>query len=157
MDKWPGRHAHDRPDPCGVPAEPSRTPTDPALLRHALGSGATFLCTYPIEHFAAHTPAANPESTWRIYSALAEAARVSRPVRIDDPRVLVGRVRGPDGERAIFVNCSDETLRPEPLTAEGIQLGLGHGELVLDPFGVAVVRCDLERQGDDRVVRAQHS
>ena len=126
----------------------------PALLRHALGSGTTVLCTYPIEHFAAHTPAVNPESTWRIYSALAEGACVSRPVRVDDPRVLVGRIRCPDGERAIFVNCSRETLRPEPLTAEGIQLGLADGELVLDPFAVAVVRYELERHRDGQVVGA---
>ena len=45
----------------------------PALLRHALGLGSTVLCTYPIEHMAARTPHANPESTWRIYSALASA------------------------------------------------------------------------------------
>ncbi len=35
----------------------------------------------------------NPESTWRLYSALATIAGVARPVRVDDPRVLVGRVR----------------------------------------------------------------
>ncbi len=66
----------------------------PALLRHDLGAGQTVFCTYPLEHMAAKTPWANPESTWRIYSALATAAGVSRPVRVDDPRVLVGRLRG---------------------------------------------------------------
>ena len=58
-----------------------------------LGAGSTVLCTYPLEHMAARTPRVNPEDTWRLYSALAADAGVSRPVRVDDPRVLVGRVR----------------------------------------------------------------
>ena len=62
----------------------------PALVRHTLGAGQAVLCTYPLEYMAARTPWANPESTWRIYSALAAVAGVSRPVRVDDPRVLVG-------------------------------------------------------------------
>ena len=48
----------------------------PALLRHSIGAGCTVLCTYPIEHMAAKTPGVNPEDTYRIYSALAEAAGV---------------------------------------------------------------------------------
>ena len=52
-------------------------------------SGQTVLCTYPLEHLAARTPRANPEDTWRLYSALASEAEVSRPVqgrRPADPR-----------------------------------------------------------------------
>jgi endo-1,4-beta-mannosidase len=114
----------------------------PALLRNRLGSGCAVLCTYPLEHMAARTPWANPESTWRIYSALATAAGVSRPVRVDDPRVLVGRVRSGDSETAFFVNCSDETVRPEPLVAEGVDLRLADGRLTLAPFGVASAPCE---------------
>ena len=99
----------------------------PALLRHALGSGATVLCTYPIEHFAARTPRANPESTWRLYSALAEAAGVSRPVRVDDPRVLVGRIDVPGSERVLFVNTSSERVPVEPIVAGGVHLDSGAG------------------------------
>ena len=117
----------------------------PALLRHALGSGATVLCTYPIEHFAARTGAANPESTWRVYSALATAAGVSRPVRVDDPRVLVGRLSGRNFQHAIFVNCSADPISTTPIQADGVQLRLGTDGLALDPFGVAVIPCDRVR------------
>ena len=65
----------------------------PALLQFELGSGRTVLCTYPLEHMAARTPRVNPEDTWRLYSALGHVAGVARPIRVDDPRVLVGRVR----------------------------------------------------------------
>src|SRR5262249_57459532 len=87
----------------------------PALLRKELGAGSTVFCTYPLEYMAAQTPRVNPESTWRIYSALASAAGVRRPVRVDDPRVLVGALRSGSTELAVLVNCSDETVEVEPL------------------------------------------
>ena len=84
----------------------------PALVRHTLGAGQTVLCTYPLEHMAARTPWANPESTWRIYSALATVAGVSRPVRVDDPRVLAGCVRqAVASDTFVFVNCSRTSCR----------------------------------------------
>jgi endo-1,4-beta-mannosidase len=113
----------------------------PALLRHTVGSGCAVLCTYPIEHMAARTPAVNPESTWRIYSALAELAGVARPVRVDDPRVLVGRVRCGGTGKALFVNCSSEPITAEPILT-GAQLDLAEGVVSLEPFGVAAVPCD---------------
>jgi endo-1,4-beta-mannosidase len=113
----------------------------PALVRHALGRGWGVLCTYPIEHFAARTPAVNPESTWQIYSALADVAGVQRPVRVDDPRVLVGRLRRPDSELVLFVNCSAERIVAEPILAEGVELSAPAGSLTLEPLGVAVVPC----------------
>jgi hypothetical protein len=91
---------------------------------------------------AARTPRVNPESTWRLYSALADVAGVSRPVRVDDPRVLVGRVRGRRGERAIVVNCSSDTVAAEPILAEGVELRRPAGSLMLEPFGVAALHCD---------------
>jgi endo-1,4-beta-mannosidase len=115
----------------------------PALLRHAVGSGSAVFCTYPIEHLAARTAAVNPESTWRIYSALAYASGVTRPVRVDDPRVLVGRIRTGDSEQALFVNCSSDRIAAEPILS-GAELNLPTGGVVsLEPFGVAAVRCDL--------------
>jgi endo-1,4-beta-mannosidase len=121
----------------------------PALLRHALGSGQTVLTTYPLEHMAARTAWVNPESTWRLYSALAEAAGVARPIRLDDPRVLVGRVRSGGSETALFVNCSNEQLVVEPIVAEGVELRLDAEALTVDPFGVVVIRCQgaLPAQG----------
>ncbi len=111
----------------------------PALLRHTLGSGSTVFCTYPIEHMAARTPEANPESTWRIYSALATAAGVSRPVRVADPRVLVGRLRSDAGaETTLFINCSAQTIAAEPIVQDGVEAPSAGG-LTLEPFGVAAV------------------
>ena len=110
----------------------------PALLRHPLGSGSAVLSTYPIEHLAARTPGANPEDTWRLYSALATAAEVDRPVRVDDPRVLVGRVRSGDSETAIFVNCAEDSISVEPILS-GVELD--PATVTLEPFGVAAIQC----------------
>jgi hypothetical protein len=112
-----------------------------ALLRHELGTGRTVFCTYPIEHMAARTPRVNPEPTWRIYSALADVAGVSRPIRVDDPRVLVGRLRSPDRETVLFVNCSPDHVRAEPNVAGGAGPAACLEPLSIEPFGVAVIRC----------------
>jgi endo-1,4-beta-mannosidase len=56
----------------------------PALLRNRVGDGSMVFCTYPLEFMAACRPAANPEPTWQLYSALAELAAVGRPVRAQD-------------------------------------------------------------------------
>jgi endo-1,4-beta-mannosidase len=112
----------------------------PALLRHRLGAGSTVFCTYPLEHMAARTPRANPEPTWRIYSALAQVAGVSRPVRVDDPRVLVGRLRSPDSETVVFVNCSEDTVTAIPVV-EGGDLEFPQGPLTIEPFGATAVPC----------------
>lgn len=114
----------------------------PALLRRTLGSGSAVLCTYPLEHMASRRPWANPESTWRIYSALAVVADVERPVRVDDPRILVGRIRTGESERALFINCSADTVVAEPLIASPMALDLSDGCITLDPYGVALVRCE---------------
>jgi endo-1,4-beta-mannosidase len=111
----------------------------PALLRHRVGAGSTVLCTYPIEHMAAKTPRVNPEDTYRIYSALAEAAGVARPVRVEDPRVLVGRIRSGGAETALFVNTSGDAISLQPVLS-GIELGHDMGELTLEPFGAASIR-----------------
>ena len=111
----------------------------PALLRHALGAGTTVFSTYPLEYMAARTARVNPESTWRLYSALAEAAGVQRPVRVDDPRVVVGRVASGGEENVLFVNCSGDRVAVSPLLAEGVELDLAGETLVLGPYGVACV------------------
>ena len=127
----------------------------PALLRHRLGSGSAVLCTYPLEHMAARTPSANPESTWRLYSALATAAGVARPVRVPDPRVLVGRVAGPTAETALFVNCSSETVAVQPIVDPGAGLALPTETFTLAPFGVAAIPCDGDADAEHvRAARA---
>jgi endo-1,4-beta-mannosidase len=110
----------------------------PALLRHRVGAGSTVFCAYPVEHMAARTPRVNPEDTWRLYSALADEAGVARPVRVLDPRVLVGRLRGPNRETVLFVNCSEDTVTARPVVAEGVELQPGNGPLTIPPFDVAI-------------------
>jgi Cellulase (glycosyl hydrolase family 5) len=109
-----------------------------ALLRHRLGAGAIFLCTYPLEHMAARTPRVNPEDTWRLYSALADAAGVSRGVRVEDPRVLAGRLRTGSGERVLLVNCSLDTVGVTPVVEPELELP-APGPVTLEPSGVAVL------------------
>jgi Cellulase (glycosyl hydrolase family 5) len=110
----------------------------PALLRHGLGAGAAYLCTYPLEHMAARTPRVNPEDTWRLYSALADASGVVRPVRVEDPRILAGRLRTGGGERVLLVNCSLETVDVEPIVQPGHELP-APSSLTLEPSGVAML------------------
>jgi hypothetical protein len=80
----------------------------------------------------------NPESTWRLYSALASAAGVRRPVRVDDPRVLAARLRTARGERALFVNCSSEAIDAVPVVDGRLDPPLDR--LALEPFGVSAPR-----------------
>ena len=115
----------------------------PALLRHRLGAGSTVFCTYPLEHMAARTPRANPEATWRIYSALAVVAGVARPVRVDDPRVLVGRLRSANSQTVLFVNCSEDTVTAIPIVDDGTDLQFPRGPLTIEPFGAAAVHCHV--------------
>lgn len=110
----------------------------PALLRRAHGAGALVLSTHPLEHLAARAPRVNPEDTWRLYSALADAAGVRRAVHVDDPRILAGRIRTGRGGRAILVNCSFETVDAE--LSAGPEPGRPvPGQVTLAPSGVAVL------------------
>lgn len=115
----------------------------PALLRNDTGRGATVLCTYPLEHMAASRSGANPEDTWRLYAALGFAAGVMCPVRVDDPRVLVGRIEAGSCEIVIASNCSADVVDAQLVVGEGVYLereGLPAGEsLRIEPFGVEVL------------------
>lgn len=115
----------------------------PALLRHRLGPGCTMLCTYPMEHMAARTAWANPKSTWRIYSALALEAGASRPVRVADPRVVVGRVKAGASERALFLNCSGRPVAVEPILEDAVSLSDDRSRFGLEPFGVTACRYEI--------------
>jgi hypothetical protein len=66
-------------------------------------------------------------------------AGVSRPVRVDDPRVLVGRLRGAKSETTLLVNVSGDFIAAEPLLEEGTELQADGLSVALEPFGVAVL------------------
>ncbi len=82
----------------------------PALLRNRIGAGWVVLCTYPIEYMAASSPAANPEATWQLYSALADMAGVSRPLRAEDPRVTIGALRVGGKDAFLAMNISPDVM-----------------------------------------------
>jgi hypothetical protein len=114
-------------------------------LRYPSGRGWMVLCTYPLEHMAASRPQANPEQTWRLYTALATAARVGRPVRVEDPRVVVGGLRVGPKEVFLALNVSPDEVRAtlqapaQTLLAGGAPAGGDAGELALGPYEVAVL------------------
>jgi len=123
----------------------------PALLKRRVGRGHALLCTYPLEHMAACTPRANPESTWQLYAALASQAGVCCPISVDDGRVVVGRLVAGDGEIVLVINISADTVETTlagsnvVMTARKIaaeeQRKPAHPTepLVLPPFEVAVI------------------
>ena len=116
----------------------------PALLRYELGEGTTFFSTYPLEHMAARTANVNPESTWQLYSALATAAGVSRPVRVHDPRVVAGTLRGRRKVTAVYLNTSADPLTFTPIV-EGAAVG---APLSLGPYEAVAVARDRQLRGE---------
>src|ERR1019366_9053680 len=69
----------------------------PVLLRRRAGTGSLVLSTYPLEYMASVTREVNPESTHRIYAALAKESGIVPDVRVDEPRVLVSELVRNDG------------------------------------------------------------
>ncbi len=119
----------------------------PALLERKVGLGAMVLCTYPIEHMAARTPRANPESTWQLYGALAQAAGIALPLSVSDPRVMVARLSSAGKEIALVINMSPEQLDVKLVTLEGSSYSRYQAVsnrpvevLVLPPFEVEVLK-----------------
>jgi endo-1,4-beta-mannosidase len=114
----------------------------PVLLRRRVGEGQLILSTYPLEYMAAVTPTVNPESTHRLYAALAVESGAAPAVRVDNPLVMVSELARDDGGRLIwFVSQSDAPLTVKPALGSG---GLFDGDLPvenvsLEPFGVVVL------------------
>jgi hypothetical protein len=91
------------PDSSGAEVLATDVRGRPALVLRRVGAGALVLATYPIEHFAASLPNANPEATWRLYRALGKLAGIEPPVRSDRPDVLVDSLVHEDGDRFVWV------------------------------------------------------
>ena len=116
----------------------------PVLVERRAGGGRLVLCTYPLEQLAAASARVNPEPTWRVYDALAEVAGLSRPVTVEDPRVMAAELRHRDGRSFVWlVSQSDTEVTVKP-TVQGRLADLDTGqpaeEVTLDPFGVRVLR-----------------
>jgi endo-1,4-beta-mannosidase len=117
----------------------------PALLRKRHGDGQAVLSTYPLEHLAAARGRVNPESTWRVYRALAVEAGATGPVGVPDPRVLVDSLVHHDGTRFVWlVSEADAELKVQPRVDDGTLETLAGdpvGATVLLPaYGVLVLR-----------------
>ena len=119
----------------------------PALLVREVGAGSLVLATYPVEHFAASLPNANPEASWRLYRALGVRAGVEAAVRSDRPEVLVDRLLHRDGACYVWVvSTSDRPLAaPLELCGDGWLEDVESGERVgaevqLPPYGVRVLQ-----------------
>jgi endo-1,4-beta-mannosidase len=116
----------------------------PVLLEREAGGGRLVLCTYPLEQMAAATARVNPEPTYRIYDALAELAGVTRPVTVEDPRVLAAELHHRDGRNFVWlVSQADTEVTVKP-TVEGRLADLHTRqpveEVSLDAYGVQVLR-----------------
>jgi endo-1,4-beta-mannosidase len=118
----------------------------PALLLRRTGRGSLILCTYPIEHMAAHTPQANPDDAVTLYGALATHAGVRRAVTVDDPRVACDTLIRDDGTRfAVLVSHAAEQLTVKPaLSPDGELTSLAGGEagegVRVGPFGIKILK-----------------
>lgn len=139
-----------RPAPAYLPVEPDGAEVlavdgheRPALVRNAAGDGWMVLCTYPLEHMAACRPAANPEPTWQLYSALAAGAGVNPPLRVADPRVVVGRLNVGGKDAFVVLNISADALDSELVAQRPVYLTRDTTDavhtLVLGPYEVAVL------------------
>jgi endo-1,4-beta-mannosidase len=116
----------------------------PALLLRRVGAGSLILCTYPVEHMAACTPAVNPDDAVTLYGALATHAGVSRPVTAEDPRVACDVLVRADGARfAFLVSHAGDPLTVKPTLESGWRLTTVTGEdvtggVTIEPFGINV-------------------
>jgi hypothetical protein len=117
----------------------------PALLVREVGAGALVLATYPVEHFAAARPDANPEATWRLYRALAVRAGVQRAAGSNLPEVLVDRLLHRDGASYVWaVNTGESPRSPHIELCGGgwlrdVETGeRADAEVPLPPYGVRV-------------------
>lgn len=116
---------------------------NPALVVKRHGEGRAVLCTYPLEYMASVQHAVNPEQSYLLYEALADAAGIRPPVEVADPKVFVDSLVHEDGRKFILlVSQHEDTIEvplkasPAPRTLEGVDVT----SITLAPFGVAVLQ-----------------
>jgi endo-1,4-beta-mannosidase len=82
----------------------------PAIVSNTYGRGKTLLSAYPLESYLAIQPAAfeSPESTHRIYRALAEWAGIQSAFSTSDPSVEVAGLTAGERGYAVLANHSPE-------------------------------------------------
>lgn len=92
----------------------------PALVRHRLGQGAAILNTYPVEHMGAVSARVNPDSTARLYAALAADAGVAPDITVPGQQVITGELVHEDGRRFVWlINMTDAEVTVSPALRDG--------------------------------------
>ncbi len=91
----------------------------PALVLNPDGEGWTMLCTYPIEHMAACRRHANPEDTWRLYSAIAMEAGAAPAVSCEDPRVMIAEIGTREPRLWLAINLSGDRVEAPVSSSAG--------------------------------------
>lgn len=115
----------------------------PAIVVKEHGAGRAILSTVPLEHFASRQRDANPEETWRLYRALANAAGIENPLGIDDPLVLADSLVRDDGVRFhILVSEHPERVLVEPVCSGPLTTLNGQAvapQVEIGPYGAVVL------------------
>ncbi|HET8615078.1 MAG TPA: cellulase family glycosylhydrolase [Actinomycetales bacterium] len=128
----------------------------PAIVTKRHGDGLMVLCTYPLEHMARCRSRVNPEDTWRLYAALAEAAGARAGVVVDNPLVLVDGLVHADGRHFVwFVSESAEPVTVTPSLKDGARLrplladdADPPGVVALPPYGVRVMELTASEESE---------
>lgn len=121
---------------------------EPALIRRRVGSGAIYLCAYPLEYFGAvRRNAHDDDQVFRLYAALAAEAGIKPDVAVPQDRIYVDQLEHADGTRYTwFVSTDPDPVVITPNTDNGDKLTdvLTGDDLTarfeLPSFGVRVVR-----------------
>ena len=127
----------------------------PALVVARRGSGTVVTCAYPVETILAATPDAHRsgDRSWGLYAGLASLVTTRSAASCDEPDVILGELRGPEGGVVVATNHAGSSIvstlrlpegavRAEIVDAAGTSTAELSGDAIpiaLDPFGATVV------------------